>query len=244
MSSFAYKDKNRCQKITPQQALSEDISTYYYCPNPNCNARLLVVQAAVPYFSANLRGFPHVSGCGYANNSYSPDRYDEDSFDYDSFIQKLLEDSKTGISRGQGKRFSDANKLQTRLPIKTLHVLYFACKYHGIGEKIGNCAVSDILLDQRSIDIAPLRSSQFRIVESRGSMYYFPNTYTIKLLDHSSRNDYYIDFQDPTLFVEIKNRLYNNKGKPIVVAGNWEKRGELFYCHVVNQRQVFVVKMC
>lgn len=61
MVSFAYRDKERRERINANQALQDNIEKRYYCPNPACDAEIYLRErkgVKNPYFGVAKKGHP------------------------------------------------------------------------------------------------------------------------------------------------------------------------------------------
>lgn len=233
--------------VTAEEALREDRSKSYFCPNKDCEARLHVVDGMTPYFAAN-RNFGHRMGCTYASIRFESSRYDTKDFDVDKFVSRLLHESEGSVSRESKRESNNDAGHPTVLPIRTLKVLYNICKSHKIDDYINRVTVSGLLLDERSFLNYPIEDGQFRIVECRAKqgmkINYLGEKQMIKLHGPNSHGRFTLRFNNKKLFWETQDRMYANSSFLFIVAGIWEKEenNNSYACNIVNKKQVFIVK--
>lgn len=131
MANYAYKDNQRKEIIYSTQAIEEDRSTAFYCPNPKCNAQLYICAidgSKTAYFRATKRKYPHVSNCPFGNSAIEFDKtqFDESNFDYDKAIGLLFAPTSTDkTSKKSG--VPGIGELQNHPP-RTIRQIYSMCK--------------------------------------------------------------------------------------------------------------------
>lgn len=241
MSKFAFRDKERTQKIYADEINVKDINTEFYCPNRECNARLtLKANSSIkktPYFS-NLPTAPHIKNCFCQNNSFSFDEreYNESLFNFEEITKEY---STSGFK-----------KIPKRL--ETMSAIFYMCKTRNINDSYNQIKIWSILADARSNYIYSNGIFGAHIIEC----YFFsysPKTLTICLkypIDESLRNKYtiVISFSDEKLFKEMKNKLYddknNNSKYPVLIIGNWQyhNKKNLVQTTINNAFQIYFCK--
>ena len=164
-------------QITPEEALNkrESISTRedYYCPNPNCDARLIPVSGdehRKPFFRAR-KDAKHSMVCDFKSYERDTDVIPlknpkftglyPDDFSIDTFYQYMMEDKAPKNTESAGKSFGpldriekiEENKAQKNQfqPIKNLKKLYEYCISHDINDNLGSQAIKNLILDERTI---------------------------------------------------------------------------------------------
>lgn len=249
MARYAFKNKERTERIAASEAVYLGHGLKYFCPNPACDAQMHIVQASVPYFAAN-KGTPHMDHCFYASKSaFDPGKYDEDSFDLNEVIKSLFAEG-IPTSKASTKQYKE-HEHSSGLPIKTLRVLYDMCKSKGIDELYNGVPIKSIIFDSRCSGELPQTISGFRIVEcqTKNSNYldYDREQLTITLYAPATslrKGTFVLQFEDQELFKERQKLVFSNRDKIIVVAGIW-KSGEdaqSRYTQVSSKRQIIVIK--
>lgn len=218
MSKFAFRDKERTQKVYADKLNIKDVNTKFYCPNFECNAILTLkanssISKISPYFS-NLPTAPHITNCFCQKNSFSFDerRYNENLFNFEEITNEYLTNSFT--------------KIPERL--ETMSAIFYMCKTRNIYDTYNQIKIWNILADNRSNHIYSNGIFGSHIIECYFSHYSKENL-TIYLkypIDDSLKNKYTIgiSFSDEKLFREIRNKLYNHDNHlkyPVLIIGNW-----------------------
>lgn len=246
MSAFAYKDAQRQYRVEATDAQPGQCE-YYFCPQEGCGARMHLVRAENPYFSAN-KGYGHAWNCIYASGNFDHSKYDRENFAIEDFIKSLLRES-ADAETGQRESHSAVTSRHSKiLQIRTLKTLYGICKSINKNEFVGSTPVYSILLDDRTVDNAPIENGVFRLVECRTTnnfLEYDNGRLEINnLKGPKDRNRLKLSFDNRTIYREVNNEMYNHRKQGFVVAGLWEKdeQSGSYICKVINNKQVFVVK--
>lgn len=87
MSAFAYKDAQRQYRVEATDAQPGQCE-YYFCLQEGCGARMHLVRAENPYFSAN-KGYGHAWNCIYASGNFDHSKYDRENLTIELFIERL-----------------------------------------------------------------------------------------------------------------------------------------------------------
>lgn len=251
MVSFAYRDKERRQRINANQAIQDKIKKRYYCPNPACDAEMYVCErkgVKNPYFGARKGHKSHVANCLFMNskNKFKPAKYDEDAFSFDDAIGKLLAKKVAGKNnKGNTKNHGDGPPQV--LPPRTLRQIYYMCKTFSIYDTYAGMHIYDMILDDRSISANDGDFTGNRIIECNGEQgyIYFDDCNEIRLKAPFERknNKIILKFNDIDLYEDVKSVIYNNREKIIVVAGNWEQKDEkTLQTNVSSKEQIYIYK--
>lgn len=218
MSKFAFRDKERTQKVYADSLNIKDNNTRFYCPNPECSARLTLkanssIAGIPPYFS-NLRSTPHIANCFCHKNNFSFDdrEYEEVLFNFEEIVNEYTTNNIINIDRR----------------LETMSAIFYMCKTRNINDTYNQIKIWKILVDNRANHIYSKGIIGTHIIECYFS-YYSNDDLTIYLkypVNNSLSNKYNvgISFTDEELFKEIRNKLFNNDKKkyPVLVIGNWE----------------------
>ncbi len=248
MSTFAYKDAQRLHRVEAVDAQPER-GDFYFCPQDGCGARLFLVRAKMPYFSANKDGYPHVKNCIYATSNFDHSKYNKKDFIIEDFINSFMSKSANTNTESNNKHSMATSRNSMLLPIRTLKTLYRICKSLKKDELIGNSPVYKILLDDRTFDDAPFENRAFRLIEcstkTKGYLKYDKDRLKVDdLQGPKSRIRLALEFEHLNLYKKVKDDMYKHRTQSFVVAGFWEKdaQSDSYVCKVINNKQVFVIK--
>lgn len=116
-----------------------------------------------------------------------------------------------------------------------------------VNDKYGEKEIGNMLLDERSLFRYPKGCFGNRIIESfAGKKFYDDNKQQIYVVVSSSKAQYsfILQFQDEKNYKIVRNEIYNNKNRIIVVAGNWKSSGiyNCFLTEVIGRKQIAVIK--
>lgn len=227
MAMYAYEDEKRTKEIKPKVAAQRDRSIRYYCPNHECQAKMYIWGVdgeKSAYFRSH--GEPgHVENCfGGAENSYNPNEMKIDDFDADDIISKMMVSGKEHSEKTttKPKVTCGAGEKEPITP-HTLRQVYDMCKAYSCRDVINNQKVGYILYDGRSAFMSPRGIYGNRLVEAKCKKYFYDKQ-SIFLETPISEVKYELQLkiQDEKLFRRVKEMLFNNRDKVIVVAGNWQ----------------------
>lgn len=238
MSFYAYKDELRTQIIYATETTAEDKSKYFFCENPECNARLhldaLNSEGPLPYFAARKKNFKHVENCFFESkkNLFVEEKYDENLFNFDELVNEYLNGS--------------VRRIPNRL--YTLSQIYRMCKSKNIDSLYNNISIWKILCDCRSNHIYTKGIYGAHLIECK-ALKYDPNESTVSFkypINDSLPNKYdlkvIIDNKD--LFNTIKNLILTDERKitkrPIIIIGNWQKNENYYVTSMATKTQLYV----
>lgn len=248
MSMYAFKDEARTEKIFAKNATERDKEFRYYCPNQKCNARMflwsLEGESRTFFRSAGKPG--HVEHCSYGSeNKYNPEKTKEEGFYSDSAISKLLIPTlKQKIEKTDNQESRKNNSEGETIP-HTISQIYDMCKSYDCKDTFNNHEIGQILVDDRSIYMYPKGVYGYRLIETkcRKRLYQDKSLFFVSLV---SGNEYEFELRckDNELFSEIRDLLFHNQDKVIVLAGYWEKSGVFnrFATTFNSKRQIKVLK--
>lgn len=233
MVSFAYRDKERRERINANQALQENMKKRYYCPNPDCDAEMYLWErygAKNPYFGA-IKSHSHVANCCFMNrkNKFNPAKYDEYAFRFDDAISRLLSKNVAGHNNHGNARNHGDGQPQAHPP-RTLRQIYIMCKTLPIYDIYGDMHIYDMILDDRSWTGNGEDFLGYKIIEcnAESGYIYFDEFQEMRLSAPflGKKITIILNVEDNTLYEKIKREIYNNRTQTIVVAGDWEKVDE------------------
>lgn len=250
MSNYAYWDSERKKRIYSYQAIKEDRNIAFYCPNPNCNAKLYICAidgSKSAYFRATKSAYKHIKNCSYGNSSveFDENKFDESKFIFDNAIDNLIlatttpkeAENASGHSTGEPKAH----------PPRTLKQIYAMCKSIPVNSKYADKEIGEMLLDDRSEYRYPKGCFGKRIIEAtvKGKIYdnEKKQIYLVAPMG-SQKYSFVLSFSDENKYRAIRSEIYNNKDKLIVVAGEWKSSGtyDSFVTNIYGERQVTIIK--
>lgn len=248
MAMYVYKDKGRTKELYAKDALKEDKDKRYYCPNPNCDAHMYlcgVDGVSSAYFSATRKAYPHRKGCGFeASNNFNSHRFDENVFDFENVLEAMRIPSKSVLK----KRSPNPHKTgeSDLKPLRTTRQIYDMCKSYPCSHSYNNLVIGQMLLDDRSEYMYPKGVFGNRVIESKvkSGAFYDSTKMELRLVAPSSQKyEFILQFVDRALFDTIKNSLYSNRDKLIVLSGLWEQSGtfNVFCTEIVSKKQIVVI---
>ena len=257
MAIYAYKDPQRRDVIYASDAISKNRETRYYCPNPSCDAKLYVCAvdgSHRAYFRATKQQYGHTNGCPYASpNGCSPDDFNEAAFDFSDAMDRLMQET---LNRGKKEATatddiekSDSPKKDSseKKPPKTLRQIYFLCKSVPEKDTYASCEIGSMLLDERSIYRYPKGCYGKRIVEATASRRFYDND-AKKIFLRAPVNNYTytftLEFEGESIYRLIRDEIYNNREKLLVVAGDWKSDNAFnhFSSKITSRKQFVVIK--
>lgn len=248
MSMYVFRDKERKRKLYAKQAIKENRDTRFFCPNIKCNAHMYIcgldgITAA--YFSANRNGHSHVKGCPFgANNSFNPDDFDESAFDFDNAMDELATPSKQVKKKTEPGEHGTGESLPR--PPRTIRQIYDMCKSYDVIDTYGNKKIGQMILDDRSLYMYPKGVFGKKIIECKASQYFYNSEkLEIKLIAPIAAGKYtfQVKIPDKDLFKHIKDTIYNNRNKIILISGDWGA-GSTFNCFttsLASKKQIAVI---
>lgn len=258
MSNYAFRDKERTEKVYAASLNKEDLSTRYYCPNPFCNALMSLRQgkgqeSKGAYFAA-LPSFPHIKDplCSFdaSGVSFDPDKNDESHFDFEEKMAALIEPASSS-KRASTQR--DSIRSETGgCTFSTVLQLYGLCKHFDCSDTYNGRKIGYMLLDDRSLHMHPNGVFGYRIVEGirlRHGYYYDSDSGSIKIEAplNNPRFIFALTFENEKLFKDIKTSLWENKNMIVLAAGNWTQDGfhkdlKQYRTTINNKKQINLIK--
>ena len=250
MATYAYRDDSRKTIIYAANAVTEDRDEVFFCPNPDCTAHLYICAidgSRKAYFRASSPEFRHVPNCpfGASNDEFDADQFDETKFVFESAVDSLctvIAVQKTRVT--PGKHCEGAVK---KHPPRTLRQIYMMCKSCPVTETYGDKEIGEMLLDDRSEYRYPKGCFGNRIIEARAKGKLYNNIKKQIYLTapmNSNKYSFTLQFTDSKTYNTIRNEIYNNRDKIIVVVGKWESSGTYnhFTAKIIGRKQITVIK--
>ena len=250
MAKYAYRDKARKDIIYSNSAIEEDRNKAFFCPNPNCEAKLYICAvdgSNSAYFRATKAEFKHIKNCpfGNSNTEFDSKKYDESKFRYDDAINNLLCTTKTSSpttassAHGTGK--------PSIYPPRTLRQIYSLCKSLPIRGTYAGKEIGSMILDDRSEYRYSKGCFGNKIIEATvNGKIYNDKKKEVYLAAPVNSKKYVLTltFLDESLYKEIRTEIYNNRDKIIVIAGRWKSAGKSneIVSEVYGKKQVMVIK--
>lgn len=251
MAKYAYTDKERKQRIYATDAIQEDRDKIFYCPNPNCTAELHICAvdgSKNAYFRATKSKFPHISNCPFGSNvvNFNRDQFDESNFIFESALDNLftaIKENSKKCCQSNGHKVGEVKKH----PPRTLMQIYSLCKSYDVKDKYANKEISEMILDDRTAYRYPRGCFGHKIIEANVNGKIYDNKskqiYLVAPID-SKKYSFILQFEDEILYKSIRNEIYNNSNKLIIVAGKWERSNTYnwFQTTIQGRKQVAIVK--
>lgn len=250
MSNYAFKDKNRTIKIFAKDSIKENKDTRFYCPNPNCDAHMYICNVkgvSSAYFSANHKNYPHAYNCPFGvSNNFKVDDYDEKLFNFESALEALTFSEKQVTREIKTTNDHGVGGSRRKL-LRTIRQIYDMCKSFDINDTYNEIKIGQMIVDDRSAYMYPKGVFGYKIIEGKVKMYFYdPQKLEIKILAPigSERYSFILRFSDEKLFKDIKNIIFNNREKIIVVSGEWKSTDQYnyFFTKIINKKQIAIIK--
>lgn len=250
MATYAYKDAMRKDIVYAANAVKEDRNKKFYCPNPNCTAHLYICAvdgSKKAYFRATKKDFPHVPMCSFGS---STDEFEADQFDDATFVFDNAMDNLCIVTDPQKVQKTAGNHNQGTVkkhPPRTLRQIYLMCKSKPVAETYGDKDIGSMILDDRSEYRYPKGCFGNRIIESFPKRKLYDNAKKQVYLSspiNSVKYSFILQFADEILYKDIRDEIYNNRDKIIVVAGKWEASGTYnrFVAEIISKKQIAIMK--
>ena len=121
------------------------------------------------------------------------------------------------------------------------------CKSYPVKDTYGNKEIGEMILDDRSEYRYPKGCFGNKIIEAVVKRKFYDNTkkqiYLSAPID-SQKYSFILGFSDDDTYRVIRDELYNNQDKIIVVAGKWEKSKpyNYFISEIKGRKQVAIIK--
>lgn len=228
MANYAYRDKERRDIILASEALEEDRDKSFYCPNPLCNSKLFICAvdgSRKAYFRATKSAYKHIANCPYANSSvvFDDNRFNQSNFSFENAIQDLLikNNSKTIKSESKSSTLGE----HANHTLRTIKQIYSMCKQFPPNYSYGNEKIGRMILDDRTTYWYPKGVFGFKIIEScvKGRFYDNDKNEIYLVAPIANPNYHFIlSIPDINLYRKIRNMVFENKDKFIIVAGDWK----------------------
>ncbi len=251
MAKYAYRDKQRKDVIYSTEAIKEDRYKVFYCPNPKCNAQLYICAidgSRTAYFRATKSQYPHIPNCPFGNSSteFDENQFDESKFVFDDAIENLFDLTKFAatLKKMSGHGTGEPQKH----PARTIKQIYSICKSLPVKTTYGDKEVGEMLLDDRSEYRYPRGVFGNRIIEAVAKGRFYDNDkkqiYLAAPMD-SKRYTFILAFLDDGIYRIVRNEIFNNRDKIVVVAGKWKASSTYnsFITEVHGQKQVTIIKL-
>lgn len=248
MAMYVYKDVERTIEIQAEDGQKEDIKTRYYCPNSKCEAHMYLCAvdgSSRAYFSANRKPFPHLKHCDYgSSNSFKVNNTDERSFDFQSALKNMM-DVSSPVKKGKLTKNHKSGETSLK-PLRTIRQIYDMCISYSCTREYNNQKIGQMLLDDRSEYMYPKGVFGNRIIKSNvkaGHFYNSQNQEIYLVAPSSKKYSFILKIQDKKLFRFIKDSLYNNQNKFVIVGGYWRSTDKynVFQAEVSSKKQVKVL---
>lgn len=248
MANYVYKDVHRKKVVYTNEARKSNKRIRYYCPNENCTAHMYRRDRhgiQMSYFSA-IPKHPHIGGCPYGERiDFNPSNYDESKFDFQTILTNLTTSTNKQNKRNRESSSKKRNNILTTP--RTIGQIYNLCKSFHHEHAYNGIEIWRMLIDDRSIGMYSKGISGFRIIEAKCKkpMFYNTSSSEIKLITSILGNEYnlILKFEDISLFKTIKNKIYPNRDRVIVVAAEWKstETGSIYQATFSNQRQLKII---
>ena len=223
MANHAYRDKERRDIILASEALEENRDKSFYCPNPLCNSKLFVCAgdgSRKAYFRATKSAYKHIANCPYANSSvaFDDNKFNQSDFSFENAMKNLLVENYSKPPTRDSKRSSYGD------------------------EKIGR-----MILDDRTAYCYPKGVFGFKIIEScvKGRFYDNDKNEIYLVAPVANPNYHFIlSISDINLYKKIRNMVFENKDKFIIVAGEWKASNlgyDYFETRIYSDKQISIL---
>ena len=250
MANYAYRDKERKHIILASEALEEDRYKFFYCPNPLCNSKLFICAvdgSRKAHFRATKSAYKHIANCPYANSSvvFDDNKFNQSNFLFENAIQNLLvkNNSKSAMSVSKS---SSCDK-HTNYTLRTIKQIYSMCKQFPPNYSYGNEKIGRMILDDRTAYCYPKGVFGFKIIEScvKGRFYDNDKNEIYLVAPIANPNYHFIlSIPDINLYRKIRNMVFENKDKFIIVAGQWNSSkadGRTIKSIIYSNKQITII---
>ena len=250
MANYAYRDKERRDIILASEALEENRDKSFYCPYPLCNSKLFVCAgdgSRKAYFRATKSAYKHIANCPYANSSvvFDDNKFNQSDFLFENAMQDLLVANNSNPSNRNSK-ISSYGKHDNHT-LSTLKQIYSMCKQFPPNYSYGNEKIGRMILDDRTAYWYPNGVFGFKIIEScvKGRFYDNDKNEIYLVAPIANPNYHFIlSIPDINLYRKIRNMVFENKDKFIIVAGEWKLsdfRHDYFKTTIYNKKQIAIL---
>lgn len=250
MANHAYRDKERREIILASEALEENRDKFFYCPNPLCNSKLFICAvdgSRKAYFRATKSAYKHIANCPYANSSvvFDDNKFNQSNFSFENAIQDLLikNNSKTIKSESKSSTLGE----HANHTLRTIKQIYSMCKQFPPNYSYGNEKIGRMILDDRTTYWYPKGVFGFKIIESCVKGRFYDNDKNEIYLVAPVANPKYhfiLSISDINLYKKIRNMVFENQDKFIIVAGDWKPSNlgyGYFETRIYSDRQISIL---
>lgn len=250
MANHAYRDKERREIILASEALEENRNKSFYCPNPLCNSKLFICAidgSRKAYFRATKSAYKHIANCPYANSSvvFDDNKFNQSNFSFENAIQDLLikNNSKTIKSESKSSTLGE----HANHTLRTIKQIYSMCKQFPPNYSYGNEKIGRMILDDRTTYWYPKGVFGFKIIEScvKGRFYDNDKNEIYLVAPVANPNYHFIlSISDINLYKKIRNMVFENQDKFIIVAGDWKPSNlgyGYFETRIYSDRQISIL---
>lgn len=249
MANYVYTDHNKTIKLYAKNCDSSNLTIKYYCPTPNCNARLTLRSLngkLDPYFSA-LKSFPHADFCTIPSTDGKKSEYNLSNFSIESLYNLITSTNRTASDSGNKKTTTRSKGKSESDSINTTSKLYYFCKGHDVNYTVTNqIKVRDLIADSRTNYLFTKGIFGYRLVECKFHRYFDLN-HTIELdypIDPSLKNKHKlkIQFEKDKDYDKILSKIFVDKTNystaHIGILGEWYQNS----CLIKHWKQIIVVR--
>lgn len=250
MANHAYRDKERREIILASEALEENRDKFFYCPNPLCNSKFFICAvdgSRKAYFRATKSAYKHIANCPYANSSvvFDDNKFNQSNFSFENAIQDLLikNNSKTIKSESKSSTLGE----HANHTLRTIKQIYSMCKQFPPNYSYGNEKIGRMILDDRTTYWYPKGVFGFKIIEScvKGRFYDNDKNEIYLVAPVANPNYHFIlSISDINLYKKIRNMVFENQDKFIIVAGDWKPSNlgyGYFETRIYSDRQISIL---
>ena len=250
MANHAYRDKERREIVLASEALEENRDKFFYCPNPLCNSKLFICAvdgSRKAYFRATKSAYKHIANCPYANSSvvFDDNKFNQSNFSFENAIQDLLikNNSKTIKSESKSSTLGE----HANHTLRTIKQIYSMCKQFPPNYSYGNEKIGRMILDDRTTYWYPKGVFGFKIIEScvKGRFYDNDKNEIYLVAPVANPNYHFIlSISDINLYKKIRNMVFENQDKFIIVAGDWKPSNlgyGYFETRIYSDRQISIL---
>ena len=250
MANYAYKDKERRHIILANEALEEDRNKFFYCPNPLCNSKLFICAvdgSRKAHFRATKSAYRHIANCPYANSAviFDDNEFNRATFSFENAIQNLLVKNNSKPVMIDSKSTSCGE--HTNHTLRTIRQIYSMCKQFPPNYSYGNERIGKMILDDRTAYWYPRGVFGFKIIESCVNGRFYDNDkneiYLVAPIANPNYN-FILSIPDINLYRKIRNMVFENKDKLIIVAGEWESSNlgyDYFKTTIYSDKQISIL---
>ena len=251
MANHAYRDKERRDIILASEALEENRDKSFYCPNPLCNSKLFVCAgdgSRKAYFRATKSAYKHIANCPYANSSvaFDDNKFNQSDFSFENAMKNLLVENYSKPPTRDSKRSSYGDHDDNNT-ISTIKQIYSMCKQFPPNYSYGDEKIGRMILDDRTAYCYPKGVFGFKIIEScvKGRFYDNDKNEIYLVAPVANPNYHFIlSISDINLYKKIRNMVFENKDKFIIVAVEWKASNlgyDYFETRIYSDKQISIL---